>query len=60
MRVLFEAPTIRQLAQQMIAGERRPGITERTAKILNEVERMSPEELQSALQQRRAAVPSTG
>jgi len=60
LRVLFEAPTIRQLAQQMIAGERRPGITERTAKILNEVERMSPEELQSALQQRRAAVPSTG
>jgi acyl carrier protein len=53
LRLLFEAPTIRQLAPGMIAQEPQPGIIERAARILNKLEAMSPEELERALLERR-------
>jgi acyl carrier protein len=55
LRSLFENPRIRGFAQSMITQEPTPGITERTARILNQVERMSPEELEQAL--RRSGHP---
>ncbi|MDB6017107.1 MAG: amino acid adenylation domain protein [Pedosphaera sp.] len=53
LRLLFEAPTIRQLAPGKIAQEPQPGIIERAARILNKLEAMSPEELERALLERR-------
>jgi natural product biosynthesis luciferase-like monooxygenase protein len=56
LRSLFEAPTICEFANSMIAQEPEPGITERTARILNELERMSPEEVEAAMQRQEQAV----
>ncbi|MDB6112493.1 MAG: amino acid adenylation domain protein [Pedosphaera sp.] len=53
LRSLFEAPILREFARSVIAQEPTPGIAERTATILIQVERMSPEELEQALQQRK-------
>jgi natural product biosynthesis luciferase-like monooxygenase protein len=48
LRVLFEGPTIEKLAQDLGTRESRPGFVERTAKLFNELEQMSPEELERA------------
>ena len=55
LRTLFEAPTIARLAQAVIAQETTPGIIERTAQILNQLENMSAGELAEALQQHTKA-----
>jgi SAM-dependent methyltransferase/acyl carrier protein len=55
LRCLFDAPTIGKLAQAMVAYETKPGQLDRTAKVLNRLSTMSPEELEQALQQRRQA-----
>lgn len=46
---LFEAPTVEQLARFMILHEARPGITEKTAKLLKQIENMSDEEVSRTL-----------
>ncbi|HWF19405.1 MAG TPA: phosphopantetheine-binding protein, partial [Verrucomicrobiae bacterium] len=55
LRSLFEAPTIAKLARQLVAHEAMPGIIERTARILNQLEAMSAGELEAALEQRKSA-----
>jgi acyl carrier protein len=49
---LFDAPTIEKLAQYMIEHEERPGLTERTAALLKQIEGMSEEEVMRNLHQR--------
>jgi amino acid adenylation domain-containing protein len=44
LRRLFEAPTVAELAQALIAHEARPGQTEKIARILRRIEGMSAEE----------------
>jgi surfactin family lipopeptide synthetase C len=47
--VLFEAPTIEQLANYMIANEARPGLAEKTAAVLKRIEGMTEEEVTRSL-----------
>ena len=53
LRALFEAPTIARLAPRLAALETKPGIIERTARILNQLDTMSAAELEEALQQHK-------
>ena len=48
IRLLFEAPTVRRVVRALIAGERKPGATERLAAIVRQVQRMSREEVTAA------------
>jgi surfactin family lipopeptide synthetase C len=52
LRRLFEAPTVAELAQAIIADEAKPGQTEKTARILKRIEGMSAEDVRNALQQK--------
>lgn len=54
LRALFDARTIGRLAERLIALETKPGIVEKTARILNQLDAMSAGELEEALQQRKA------
>ena len=47
--VLFDAPTIEQLANYMIADEARPGLAEKTATVLKRIEGMTEEEVTRSL-----------
>jgi len=49
LRVLFEAPTIAQLAERLLAMEPVPGQLERIAGILERIDEMTPEEQATAL-----------
>ena len=50
--VLFDAPTIEQLANYMIANEARPGLAEKTASVLKRIEGMTEEEVTRSLRSR--------
>ncbi|MBA3947367.1 MAG: amino acid adenylation domain-containing protein [Herpetosiphonaceae bacterium] len=50
VRILFEAPTVTSLAQQMIAAEVKPGQTTKIAVILHQIKQMSSAERQQTLQ----------
>jgi amino acid adenylation domain-containing protein len=54
LRCLFESPTVEKLAQTIISQEAKPGITEKMAQILKQLEGMSDEEAKQALQNRKA------
>ncbi len=56
LRVLFDAPTIGQLAQYLGEHESQPGMVQQTAKIFNDLERMSPEEVERAIGQQQTLV----
>jgi acyl carrier protein len=47
--LLFEAPTIEKFARYMIEHEARPGLTERTAALLKQIEGMTEEEVARSL-----------
>jgi acyl carrier protein len=47
--LLFEAPTIEKFARYMIEHEARPGLTERTATLLKQIEGMTEEEVARSL-----------
>ncbi len=47
--VMFEAPTLEQLANYMIANEARPGLAEKTAAVLKRIEGMTEEEVTRSL-----------
>jgi acyl carrier protein len=47
--VLFDAPTIEQLGNYMIANEARPGLAEKTADVLKRIEGMTEEEVTRSL-----------
>lgn len=53
LRSLFESPTVAKLAHQIAARETTPGIVERTARILNQLEEMSEGELEAAIEERK-------
>jgi acyl transferase domain-containing protein len=53
---LFEAPTIAELALYMIAHECRPGLVEKTATILRQIEGMTEEEVSQNLREGRVEV----
>ena len=55
LRVLFETPTVAELAAALVRLEARPGQTEKAARTLRLVAGMSPEEVQRRLRERRAA-----
>jgi acyl carrier protein len=55
--VLFDAPTIEKLAQYMIASEVRPGLTEKTAGLLKQIEGMSEEEVACTLRSKEKSKP---
>ncbi|HLL47615.1 MAG TPA: amino acid adenylation domain-containing protein, partial [Longimicrobiaceae bacterium] len=55
LRVLFETPTVADLAAALARLEPRPGQTEKAAKMLRMVAKMSPEEVQRRLRERQAA-----
>jgi acyl carrier protein len=50
--VLFDAPTVEQLANYMIANEARPGLAEKTAAVLKRIEGMTDEEVTRSLRSR--------
>jgi natural product biosynthesis luciferase-like monooxygenase protein len=56
LRCLFDAPTIDKLARSMVAYEKKPGVLEKTAQILNKLAGMSAEELQEELKRKKAAL----
>lgn len=55
LRALFESPTVATLAQSLIAYEVKPGMTEKIAQILQQIEGMSAEDAKTALQIKKAA-----
>jgi amino acid adenylation domain-containing protein len=54
LRRLFEAPTVAELAQAIIAHETTPGQTEKIAHTLKRIEAMSAEDMTNMLQKKRA------
>jgi acyl carrier protein len=55
LRRFFEAPTVAELAQAIIAREAEPEQTEKIARILKHIEGMSAEDVTSMLQKKREA-----
>lgn len=55
LRCLFESPTVAELSQKLIAYESKPGMTAKIAQIVKQLEGMSAEEAQQALENRKAA-----
>jgi len=55
--VLFDAPTVEKLAHYMIEHEGRPGLTEKTARLLKRIEGMSEEEVARTLSSKGEPVP---
>jgi len=55
LRVLFEAPTVAELAQALIAAEPRPGQVEKIARMVQKIKAMSPEERREALQAKQTS-----
>lgn len=55
---LFDAPTINELALYLIAHETRPGLVERTANLLRQIEGMSEEEVGQNLRSKESLVSS--
>jgi len=53
LRTLFEAPTVAELSQSLIANEARPGQTEKIAKVLQRIRSMSPEDRRETLQRKK-------
>ncbi|HWY78460.1 MAG TPA: MupA/Atu3671 family FMN-dependent luciferase-like monooxygenase, partial [Verrucomicrobiae bacterium] len=58
LRTIFEAPTIGQLAKQLQAREPQRGFVEQAARIFNQLERMTPEEVEQALAEQLARAPA--
>ena len=54
VRAVFEAPTVALLAQRLVAGEPRPGQTEKIALLLKRIKGMSAEDRRQTLQQTAA------
>lgn len=54
---IFDAPTVEKLAQFMIEHELRPGLTEKTALLLKQIEGMSEEEVARRLDSKRVSLP---
>lgn len=54
---LFDAPTVEKFAHYMIEHESRPGLTEKTAGLLKQIEGMSEEEVAHILNSKRAPLP---
>jgi hypothetical protein len=52
LRLLFEAPTLAEFAQSVIAHESRAGQTERIAKVWLRIQEMSVQEAQDTLDHR--------
>jgi acyl transferase domain-containing protein len=55
---LFDAPTINKLALYMIAREARPGLVEKTARILKQIEGMTEEDVSQELRAKERLVSS--
>jgi hypothetical protein len=53
LRCLFEAPTVAELTRVIIANEVTPGQTEKIARIVTEVKRMSLEEVKRTLKEKK-------
>jgi acyl carrier protein len=58
LRALFEAPTVAALSQVMIANEAEPGQTEKAAQILIKIYRMSSDEIEKMLEEKRKGLPN--
>jgi surfactin family lipopeptide synthetase C len=53
LRSFFETPTVEKLSDLIITLERKPGQTERIARILNKIDAMSPEDVKRMLREKR-------
>jgi acyl carrier protein len=53
LQVVFEATTVAKLAQAVIESEAQPGQTEKIARVLRRLKSISPDEMQTALAERR-------
>lgn len=53
LQVVFEATTVAKLAQAVIESETQPGQTEKIARVLQKLKSISPDEMQTALAERR-------
>jgi len=53
LRCLFEAPTVRELSQVIIAKEARPGQTEKIARVMSKIKSMSAEDVKRTLEEKR-------
>ena len=53
LATLFEAPTVKELAQVMMAREAKPGQTEKIARLLKKIDGMSAEKIEETLQQQK-------
>jgi len=53
LRCLFEAPTVRELSQVIIANEAKPGQTEKIARVMSKIETMSADEVRRTLEEKR-------
>ncbi len=58
LRAFFETPTLVGLKQALLQREARPGQLEEIASLRLRVSRMSPEEIQAMLQQKKKALPT--
>jgi acyl carrier protein len=54
-RQLFETPTVAGLAEHMITTERQPGLTDAIARALQRLQRMSANDRQQILQQKKSS-----
>ena len=55
LRVLFEAPTVAELAESLIAAEPQPGQVEKIARVVQKIKSMSPEARRAALQAKQTS-----
>jgi len=53
LRCLFEAPTVAELSQAILANEPVPGQAEKIARIMSKVKRMSPDEVKRTLEEKK-------
>ena len=53
LRDLFAAPTVRDLSKAIIAYEAKPGQTEKIARVLKRIDRMSVEKIEERLQEQK-------
>jgi amino acid adenylation domain-containing protein len=53
LQIVFEATTVAKLARAIVESETQPGQTEKIARVLQKLKSISPDEMQSALAERR-------
>jgi hypothetical protein len=59
LRQFFESPTVAAISQTLVAGEIKPGQTERVATLIKKVENLSTEDLEELVGEKGEASKGT-